>query len=147
VHRRAISFGRLGVFLLFVLPLRPPWDSAFMMPQRLSVDLAFMMPQRLSVDLAFRFDSIASVFHAFCWFSFSLSILVRFFCVAAARLRAAAAGFISIRYAPAAAAPCRVQSFLVVLGSSPKLAVLTAVPSSSGGPWASMDPVILTTVK
>ena len=63
-----------------------------MMPQRLSVDLAFMMPQRLSVDLAFRFDSIASVFHALCWFSFSLSILVRFFCVAAARLRAAAAG-------------------------------------------------------
>ena len=121
-----------------------------------------MMPQRLSVDLAFIFDSIASVFHAFCWFSFSLSILVRFFCVAAARLRAATAGalpvlwalwpllhccgldsFISVRYAPAAAAPCRVQSFLVVLGSSPKLAVLTAVPSSSGGPWASMDPVIL----
>ena len=79
-------------FPSFVLPLRPPWDSAFMMPQRLSVDLAFVMPQRLSVDLAFRFDSIASVFHAFCWFSFSLSILVRFFCVAAARLRAAAAG-------------------------------------------------------
>ena len=29
-----------------------------------------------------------------------------------------------------------------------KLVVLTAIPSSSGGPWASiMDPVILTTLK
>ena len=83
-------------FLLFVLPLRPPWDSAFMMPQRLSVDLAFMMTQRLSVDLAFRFESIASVFYAYCWFSFSLSILVRFLCVAAARLRAATAGALPV---------------------------------------------------
>ena len=58
-----------------------------------------MMPQRLSVDLAFIFDSIASVFHAFCWFSFSLSILVRFFCVAAARLRAATAGALPVLWA------------------------------------------------
>jgi hypothetical protein len=104
----------LAFFFFLFLPLRPPWDLAFMMPQRLSIDLAFMMPQRLPVDLAFMmpqrlpvdlalimpqrlsedlafmFDSIASVIHAFCWFSFSLSILVRFHC------------------APAAAAPCRV---------------------------------------
>ena len=53
-----------------------------------------------SVDLAFRFDSVASVFYAFCWFSFSLSILVRFFCVAAARLRAGTAGALPQLWAP-----------------------------------------------
>ena len=58
-----------------------------------------MMPQRLSVDLAFRFDLVASVFQVFCCCSFSLSILVRFFCVAAARLCAAAAGALPVLWA------------------------------------------------